>query len=266
MSTVSYAVTDSVTMLRRNLKRMIRYPTIFYVVGIPVVFLLVFVYVFGGSLGAGLGGVAVPGSGTRRDYVNYLAPGILVLTVAGGGQGSAISVAMDMGEGIIARFKTMAISRSAVLMGHVLGTVLQTMVAVVVVVGVAVAMGFRPDANVVEWVAAAGLMTLITLGVTWLCVACGLWAKSVESASNLPMPLLILPFFGSGFTPTESMPGPVRWFADHQPFTPFTETLRGLLVGTGIGSDGLVSLAWCVAIIAFGHIASLRLYDRDPTL
>jgi ABC-2 type transport system permease protein len=262
MSTLTYAVTDSATMLRRNLRRMLRYPTVvLFVIGIPVVFMLLFVYVFGGTLGDGLGGA----SGGRTEYANYLAPGILILTVAGGGQGTAISIAMDMTEGIIARFKTMSISRVAVLTGHVLGTMLQTMLGVVVVIGVAFLIGFRPDANPVEWVAAIALLGMVALALTWLCVACGLVSKSVESASNLPMPLLLLPFLGSGFAPTDSMPDGVRWFADHQPFTPFTETLRGLLLGTGIGSDGIVTVIWCVAITVLSYLWAKKLYNRDPT-
>ena len=262
MSTLSYAVADSATMLRRNLRHMVRYPTvILFVIGLPVVFMLLFVYVFGGTLGAGLGEV----SGGRTEYANYLAPGILVLTVAGGGQGTAISVAMDMAEGIIARFKTMAISRASVLTGHVLGTVLQTMLGLAVVIGVAMLVGFRPNANAGEWVAAIAILGMITIAVTWLCVACGLVSKSVESASNLPMPLLLLPFLGSGFAPTDSMPAAVRWFADHQPFTPFTETLRGLLLGTEIGSDAIITVVWCVAVTLFGYLCSRALYDRDPS-
>ena len=262
MSTPSYAIADSTTMLRRNLRRMVRYPTmVLFVIGIPVVLMLLFVYVFGGTLGAGLGAV----SGGRKEYANYLVPGILVLTVAGGGQGTAISIAMDMSEGIVARFKTMNISRVAVLNGHVLGTLIQTVLGLAVVFLVALAVGFRPDANPVEWAAAIGLLVLIGLALTWFCVACGLVAKSVETASNLPMPLLLLPFFGSGFAPTDQMPTAVRWFAEHQPFTPFTETLRGLLSGSEIGSDAVVSLAWCVAITVLSYLWAKSLYNRDPS-
>jgi ABC-2 type transport system permease protein len=262
MSTLSYAMADSATMLRRNLRHMLRYPTVvLFVIGIPVVFMLLFVYVFGGTLGAGLEGV----SGGRTEYANYLAPGILVLTIAGGGQGTAISIAMDMAEGIVARFKTMSISRVAVLTGHVLGTMLQTFLGVVVVVAVALLVGFRPNANVAEWVAAIGVLVMMALALTWFCVACGLAAKGVESASNLPMPLLLLPFLGSGFTPTDSMPDAVRWFADHQPFTPFTETLRGLLLGTEIGSDGVVTVIWCAGITVLSYVWAKSLYNRDPS-
>jgi ABC-2 type transport system permease protein len=261
-ATLSYAVADSTTMLRRNLRRMLRNPTVvLFIIGIPVVFMLLFVYVFGGTLGAGLGGV----SGGRKEYVNYLAPGILILTVAGGGQGTAISIAVDMTEGIIARFKTMNISRVSVLTGHVLSTLLQTALALAVVLGVALLVGFRPDADPVEWAAAIGLLMMIGLALTWLCVACGLVSKSVETASNLPMPLLLLPFLGSGFAPTDQMPDAVRWFAEHQPFTPFIETLRGLLLGSEIGNDGIVSVAWCAAITGLSYLWAKSLYNRDPS-
>ena len=263
MSTLSYAVADSTTMLRRNLKHMVRYPTvILFVIGIPVVFMLLFVYVFGGTLGAGLGSGV---TGGRTDYANYLAPGILVLTVAGGGQGTAISVAMDMAEGIVARFKTMNISRASVLTGHVLGTTLQSMLGLAVVGAVALLVGFRPNANPVEWLAAIAVLLMITLALTWLCVACGLVSKSVETASNLPMPLLLLPFLSSGFAPTDSMPDAVAWFAEHQPFTPFIETIRGLLLGTPIGSDAIVTVVWCVGIMLFGYLSARSLYNRDPS-
>ena len=263
MTTLSYAVADSATMLRRHLRRMVRYPTMFlYVVGMPIVFMLLFVYVFGGALGAGLS----PGvSGGRSEYADYLAPGILVFTVAGGGLGAAIGIAMDMNEGIIARFRTMAISRASVLTGHVLGTFLQTMLGITVVIGAALLVGFRPDANPLEWVAAIGLLGLMALALTWFCAACGLVAKSVESASNLPMPLMLLPFLGSGFAPTESMPEPVRWIADHQPFTPLTEAVRGLLLGSAIGSDAIVAVAWATAIAVLSYLWAKGLYNRDPS-
>jgi ABC-2 type transport system permease protein len=263
MSSLSYAVADSATMLRRNLRHMQRYPTlVLFVIGIPVVLLLLFVYVFGGTLGAGLeAGMA----GGRTEYANYLAPGLLILTIAGGGQGTSISIAMDMSEGIVARFKTMSISRVAVLTGHVLGTLIQTMLGLVAVTGVAYLVGFRPEANVLEWLAAVGLLGMVGVAITWLCVALGLWAKGVETASNIPMPLLLLPFLGSGFAPTDSMPTAVQWFAENQPFTPFTETLRGLLLGTEIGNDGVISIAWCIAITGVSYLWAKSLYDRDPT-
>ena len=190
-------------MLRRQLRRMLRYPSMTAIlVGMPVVFLLLFVYVFGGTLGAGLGGP----SGGRAAYVDYVAPGILLLTVAAVAQGTAISVAMDMTGGIIARFRTMAISRASVLTGHVLGAMIQTMLAVAVVTGVALLVGWRPTAGPVEWIAAIGVLAMVSWALTWLTVALGLVSESVETASNLPMPLILLPFLGSGFVPTDSMP------------------------------------------------------------
>jgi ABC-2 type transport system permease protein len=255
----TYALTDSRTMLRRNLRRMRRNPGLtLFVAGIPIVLLLLFVYVFGGTLGAGLSG------GTRSDYADYLAPGILLFTIVGGAQLTAIAVSMDMTEGIVARFKTMAVWRGAVLAGHVLGSMIQTLLAMVLVVAVALAIGFRPDASALDWLAAAGLVVFLTFALTWLSVALGLVAKTVESASNLPMFLMLLPFLGSGFVPTDSMPAGLRWFADHQPFTPINETLRGLLLGTPIGSDGIVALGWCALITVGGYAWSLRLYNRGP--
>jgi ABC-2 type transport system permease protein len=260
MSTLSIYVTDSATMLRRNLRHMRRYPMMFFIAGIPIVLLLLFVFVFGGTLGAGLGGV----SGGRAEYVAYVIPGILLVTVAGGAQGTAIAIAMDMAEGIVARFRTMSISRASFLTGHVVGNVLQTMAAVAIVLAVALVIGFRPTAGPIEWIAAIGLVALVALALTWVSVALGMVSKSVETASNLPMPLMLLPFFGSGFVPTDSMPEPLRLFADNQPFTPIMETLRALLLGGEIGSRGLVAIAWCVAITVFGYVWAQRLYERDP--
>ena len=257
----SYAIRDSSTMIRRNLRHALRYPVMTVsVVAMPVILLLLFVYVFGATMGAGIAGV----TGGRADYANYITPGILLIGVAGSAQGTAISVAMDMKEGIIARFRTMAIFRPAVLTGHVVSSLTQTMIGLAVVVAIALAAGFRPTATPVEWVATAGLLAMITLALTWLSVALGLVTKSVETASNLPLPLILLPFLGSGFVPTGSMPGPVRWFAEHQPFTAIMETLRGLLLGTGIGADAVIATGWCVAITVGGYVWSTYLYNRDP--
>jgi ABC-2 type transport system permease protein len=261
MSTLTYAVTDSTTMLRRQLRHMLRYLSMtLMLVGMPIVFLLLFVYVLGGTLGAGLGGA----SGGRAQYVQYVTPGILLMAVAATAQGTAISVAMDMTGGIIARFRTMAIFRPSVLTGHVLGNMIQTMLSLAVVIGVALLIGFRSSAGPVEWVAAVGVLALITLALTWLSVALGMVTKTVEAASNLPMPLVFLPFLGSGFVPTDSMPVGLRWFADYQPFTPVIETLRGLLLGTAIGNSAIVAIAWCAAITLVGYLWAKKLYNRDP--
>ena len=260
MNALSIYLADSATMLRRNVVHMRRYPMIFFIAGIPIVLLLLFVFVFGGTLGAGLGGL----SGGRAEYVAYVTPGILLITLAGAAQGTAIAVAMDMKEGIVARFRTMPISRASVLSGHVLASVLQTLVALVLVVGVALLIGFRPSTGPLEWVAAAGVLGLTALALTWVSVALGLVSSSVETASNLPMPLMLLPFFGSGFVPTASMPEPLRFFADNQPFTPIIETLRRLLLGGEMGSQGIIAVAWCVAITVVGYLWARKLYDRDP--
>ena len=261
MTAYPYVLSDSATMLRRNLRHMRRYPSLtVFIAGIPVVLLLLFVYVFGGTLGAGLGGV----SGGRDAYVAYVIPGILLMTVAGAAQGTAISVAMDMTEGIIARFRTMAISRASVLTGHVVGSIFQTTLAIAVVMAVAVLIGFRPTTGPVAWVAAAGVLALTAFAIAWLSVALGMSTRSVETASNLPMFLMLLPFLGSGFVPTQTMPVGLRWFAENQPFTPIIETLRGLLLGTPIGTSGLIAVAWCVAISLFGFLWARRLYDRGP--
>jgi ABC-2 type transport system permease protein len=261
MSTLSYAVADSATMLRRQLRHMLRYASVtVFLVGMPIVFLLLFVYVFGGTLGAGLGAPA----GGRAEYLEYVVPGILLMAVAAGGTGTAISVAMDMTEGIVARFRTMAIFRPSVLTGHVLGSMIQRMLTLAIVTGVALLIGFRPSATPVEWVATAGVLAMVTLALTWLCVAFGLVTKTVEAASNLPTPLVFLPFLSSGFVPTDSMPTVLRWFAEYQPFTPIIETVRGLLLGTPIGNSAIIAVAWCAGITLVSYLWARRLYNRNP--
>jgi ABC-2 type transport system permease protein len=257
----SYVVSDAITMLRRNLLHMIRYPglSMFTILG-PVVILLLFVFVFGGTLGAGLPGVDPAGG--REAYLAYVVPGILLITVAGSASGAAITVSMDMTEGITARFRTMAISRASVLAGHVLGNTIQGIIAVVLVLGVSLLVGFRPTAGPMEWVAAGGLLVLIAFAVNWLGVAMGMQAKSVETASNLPLILTILPMLGSGFVPTGSMPAGLEWFAQNQPFTPFIEAVRALLLGTPLGANLWLAIGWAVAIAIGGYIWSMAIYER----
>ena len=261
MTTYPLILADSATMLRRNLRRMRRYPSLtFFIAGMPVVFLLLFVYVLGGTLGAGLG----LASGGRAEYIAYVVPGILLVTVVGAAQGTAISVAMDMTEGIIARFRTMDIARVSVLTGHVVGSVIQTMLAIAIVMVFAVLIGFRSTTGLLEWLAATGLLVLTALAISWLSVALGMSAKSVETASNLPLILVLLPFLSSAFVPTDSLPDGLSWFAEHQPFTPLIETMRGLLLGTPIGDSGIVSVGWCIAISVVGYLWARRLYERNP--
>ena len=264
MTTLAYTVTDSATMLRRNLRRLLRYPSLTLIImGLPIVFLLLFVYVFGGQLAHGLGGGLAGGHAGRAGYLNYVSPGVLLMTVAATVQGTAIVVAMDMTGGIIDRFRTMAIARASVLTGHVLASLIQALVSIAVVLGVAVALGFRPNANPVEWLATIGLLLLFTLALVWFATALGLAAKSVETASNTPMILTLLPFLSSGFVPTDTMPAGLRQFATYQPFTPVIETVRGLLTGTPIGTaNGIAAIAWSVGIASASYLWARDLYNH----
>lgn len=250
------AVADSATMLRRQLKHVRRYPTpLLTYTAVPVVFLLLFVYVLGGTMSAGLGA-------DRAAYVGYLTPGIMATTIAGAAQGTAIAVAMDMTGGIVARFKTMAIARVSVLTGHVLGALVQNLLALTAATTAAVAMGFRPAATALDRLAVLGVLAMFTFAITWLSVALAMTSKNVATASNLPMPLLILPFLGSGVVPTATMPEPLRWFADNQPFTPVINTLRELLAHQPAGTDLAKAAAWSTLITLGGYLWARKLYNR----
>jgi ABC-2 type transport system permease protein len=260
MTSLAYTLTDSATMLRRNLKHQLRYPSLtLMLAGLPIVFLLLFVYVFGGQLGTGLGGY---GAGSRGAYLTYVVPGILIITVASAALGTAISVATDMTGGIIDRFRTMAISRAAVLTGHVIGSLLQTLAVLVLVAGVALALGFRSHASALQWLAAVGVLTLFAYALIWLSAALGMAAKSVETASNTPMFLTLLPFLSSAFVPADSMPAGVRWFTAHQPFTPVVESLRALLTGAPVGNTGYLAVAWCAAIALASYLWARAAFRR----
>lgn len=249
---------DSMTLLRRNLLHLVRYPSLtVMIIGMPVVFLLLFVYVFGGTMGAGL-----PGGTGRSDYLHYITPTILVMTVAAVANSTAILIAKDATEGIIDRFRTMAISRSAPLNGHVLAAMAQTAFGVVVVLGIALAIGFRGTSSLLGWLGALGILALLGWAVTWLCVALGLASGSVEAASNAPMPLILLPFLSSGFVPTESMPTWLGWVAAHQPFTPVIETIRAFLDGRSPGADGWWALGWCALLATVCSWWAIRLFGR----
>lgn len=268
MTSLTHTVADSATMLRRNLRHQLRYPSLtLMLAGLPIVFLLLFVYVFGGQLGSGLGGAAA--GGDRDAYLTYVVPGILIVTVASAALGTAISVASDMTGGIIDRFRTMAISRAAVLTGHVVGSLLQTLAVLALVMAVAVAIGFRSDAGVLRWAAAAAVLLLFAAALIWLSAALGLAAKSVETASNSPTFLTLLPFLSSGFVPTGSMPAGLRQFAEYQPFTPVTQTVRGLLSGGPVGGHAVAAVAWSVGIALASYLWALHLYNgrraADPT-
>jgi ABC-2 type transport system permease protein len=248
-------------MLRRNLKHQLRYPSMtVMLIGMPVVLLLLFVYVFGGQLGAGLGGPG--GHKGRGAYLDYVVPGLLMITVASAVQGTAIMVAMDMTGGIIDRFRTMAIARASVLTGHVLGSLIQTLAGIAVLLGVAFGLGFRSRAGPFEWLAAIGMVALFAFALIWLAVALGLAARSVETASNTPMFLILLPFFGSGFVATATMPMGLRQFAEYQPFTAVTDTVRGLLSDSAIGDHAVAAVAWSIGIAVVGYLWATRLYNR----
>ncbi|MEW9508763.1 ABC transporter permease [Streptomyces bacillaris] len=262
MSALTLMARDSNTMLRRNLLHVRRYPSLtLNLLLTPVMMLLLFVYVFGDVMSAGIGS----GGADRSDYVAYIVPGILLMTIGSTVIGAAVSVATDMNEGIIARFRTMAIHRGSVLVGHVAGSVLQVLASLVLVGAVGVAIGFRSsDATALEWLAAFGLLALFALALTWIAVAMGLASPNAEAASNMAMPLILLPLVSSAFIPADTMPGWFRPFAEYQPFTPAIETLRGLLLGSEIGHNGWLAIAWCLALSALGHFWSKALFDRDP--
>jgi ABC-2 type transport system permease protein len=248
--------TYSATMFRRNLRHVLRYPSMIVgTLSVPVVMLVLFSYVFGGSLSSSVG----------VNYIDFTVPGILLMTIASGAVQTAVSIRSDMNEGIVNRFRTMPISRTAVVTGHVLGSVVQNVVVVVLVIGVGLAMGFRPTAGLVEWVAFGGLVVLISFAITWLAVALGLLAKTVEGASNTPLPLsFFLPFVSTTFLPLSALPPGVRWFAEYQPYTSIIETMRGLLIGTPIGNNGWLAIGWGVVLTVVGYLWSKKLFNRSP--
>lgn len=275
MSRFANSFRDSRTMLRRDLRRSLRFPMMAISgVMLPVFFLLLFVGVLGHTLGAGLGGAAAgaarlgrgvlgrPSDGGR--YVDYLVPGIILMTAGAGAEAAAVNVSTDMNEGIIGRFRTMAISRLSVLTGQVVATLIRTFLSGVIVVAVAFALGFRSSASPLAWLAVAGVFTLLTVAVTWLTVAFGLIAKTPAGANSLSLIVMMLPFVSSAFVPTGSMSPGVRWFAQNQPFTPIIQTLRGLLGTTPIGNSAIVACAWCAGIAAVGYLLARRQYERHP--
>ncbi|MGW0608469.1 ABC transporter permease [Streptomyces sp. NPDC002640] len=259
-STLALAVRDSRTMLRRNLLHARRYPSLtLNLLLTPIMLLLLFVYLFGDVMSTGIGGA------DRSAYIAYLVSGILLMTIGGTVVGTAVSVATDMNEGIIARFRTMAIHRGSVIVGHVAGSIVKCVASVVLVGLVALAIGFRSsDATALEWLAAFGVLALFSLALTWIAVGMGLVSPNAEAAANSAQPLVLLPLFSSAFVPVESMPGWFRPVAEYQPFTPAIETLRGLLLGTGIGHHGWLTLAWSVALTALGYVWATKRFNADP--
>ena len=262
MSSLSLAVRDSSTMLRRNLLHARRYPSLtLNLLLTPIMLLLLFVYIFGDAISAGIGG----GDAVRSDYIAYVVPGLLLMTIGSTVVGTAVSVSNDMTEGIIARFRTMAIHRGSVLVGHVVGSVLQSIMSVTLVGAVAVAIGFRStDATAFEWLAAFGLLVIFALALTWIAVGMGLISPNAEAASNNAMPLILLPLLSSAFVPVDSMPGWFQPIAEYQPFTPAIETLRGLLLGSEMGHNGWLAVVWCLGLAVLGYFWSTSKFNRDP--
>jgi ABC-2 type transport system permease protein len=253
-----YPLRDLSTMLRRDIKNQFRDKVaVSAIIGIPVLFLLLFVYVFGGALKSSVTAVGA------QNYVDYVLPGLIIMTVAAGLIGTSTLTSVDMTQGIINRFATMAIYRPSILIARVVASVLQTLASIAVVFGVAFLMGFSPNATLIEWIALVGLLAYISFTLSWLGLAFGLAAKTVGSASNGPFPLILLPLVGSGIVPTATMPTGVRYFAEYQPFTPMIDTLRGLLLGTPIGHSALYALAWCTGIGVLGLAWSIKAFNRE---
>lgn len=249
---IAHALGDTVALTGRSLRHVARSPdTIITTAVMPIAFLLLFVYVFGGAVETGEGA-----------YVDYLLPGILLITVASGIAYTAYRLFLDLRGGILERFQSMPIARSAVLWAHVLTSLVANLVSLVVVVLVALLMGFRSGAGVAAWLAVAGVLVLFTLALTWFAVVPGLTASSVEGASAFSYPLILLPFLSSAFVPTDTMPGPVRAFAEHQPVTSVVDTIRSLFAGQPVGGDLWVALGWCVGLLVVAYVAATAVYRR----
>jgi ABC-2 type transport system permease protein len=243
---------DTAVLTGRSLRHIARsLDTIITTAIMPIAFMLLFVYVFGGAIQSG-----------ADSYVSYLLPGILLITIASGISYTAYRLFLDTKGGIFARFQSMPIARSSVLWAHVLTSLVANLVSVVVVVLVALLMGFRSRAGVLEWLAVAGILALFTLALTWIAVIPGLTAKSVDGASAFSYPLIILPFISSAFVPTETMPGPVRAFAEHQPVTSIVNAIRGLLAQEPVGGDLWTALAWCAGILVAAWALAMLAYRR----
>ena len=243
--------TDSTIMLRRNFKHTVRNPvTVFNAVLFPIVLLLLFVYVIGGAFNVGV------------TYVDYVTPGMIILTICYGLSATAVAVNSDMAKGIINRFKVMDISRGAVLSAQVIATVLRSLVAIAAIIGVAFAMGFRPHASALDWLGAIGLIAGVSFAASWIIVALGLAARTPEAAGMAAVPLILLPFLSSAIVPAKTMAAGVRQFAEYQPFTPIIETLRGLLTGEPSASRAITAVAWCVGGALVGYLWSLRTFNK----
>ena len=247
----THVLADTRALTGRSLRHVLRSPdTIITTAVTPVAIMLLFVYVLGSAIDTG------------GRYVDYLLPGILLITIASGVAYTSYRLFLDLAGGIVDRFRSMPVARPAVLWAHVLTSLVANAVSVALVVGVALLVGFRTGASVGAWLAVVGILTLFTLALTWLAVVAGLSARTVEGAGAFGYPLIFLPFLSSAFVPTDGMPAPVAWFAEHQPVTPVVDTLRSLFAGTPVGSDIWVALAWLVAVLLIGYVAALAVDRR----
>lgn len=248
----SHLIGDTAVLTGRSLRHITRsLDTVITTAVMPIAIMLLFVYVFGGAIDTG--GVA---------YLDYLLPGILLITIASGVAYTSLRLFRDLQSGIFERFQSMPIARSGVLWAHVLTSLVANLVSVALVVGVALLMGFRSPAGVAGWLAVTGILVLFTLALTWIAVLAGLSAKTVDGASAFSYPLIFLPFLSSAFVPTETMPAPVRVFAEHQPATPIVATIRQLLAGDAAGGDGVVAVVWCLGILLAAWLAAAAVYRR----
>jgi ABC-2 type transport system permease protein len=243
---------DTAVLTGRTLRHVTRsVDTIITTAIMPIALMLLFVYVFGSAIHT-----------DSANYIDYMLPGILLITIASGISYTALRLFTDMKDGIFARFQSMPIARSGVLWAHVLTSLVAIVISLSIVVGVALVMGFRSSAGVLAWFAVAGILLLFSLALTWLAVIPGLSAKSIEGASVFAYPLIFLPFISSAFVPTEGMPAPVRWFAEHQPVTSIVNTIRDLFAGQPLGNDIWIALAWCAAILVVAYLAAMMAYRR----
>ncbi|MGF7123581.1 ABC transporter permease [Rhodococcus sp. BE178] len=249
-----FALSDSWTMLWRNLTHISRSPdTMLTALALPIMLMVMFVYVFGGAIDTG------------GAYIDYVVPGIILLCAAFGASTTAVSVSSDMTDGIIDRFRTLPIARSAVLNGHVLASVVRNMITTAIVVAFALLIGFRPTADPVRWLGAIGIIALFVFALSYLSTALGLLAKNPEAASGFTFVILFLPYVSSAFVPAATMPSWLQWFAANQPVTPVIETVRGLLMGTPIGDSAVLAVLWCAAVTVVGFVGATVLYRRRTT-
>ncbi|OLT36169.1 ABC transporter permease [Rhodococcus sp. CUA-806] len=250
--TTTYTYADTVVLTRRSLRHVLRSPdTIITTAITPVALMLLFVYVFGGAIDTG-----------SESYLNFMLPGILLITIASGIAYTSYRLFMDMQGGIFERFQSMPITRSSALWAHVLTSLVANATSLVIVIGVALIMGFRTGASVLAWLAVAGILIMFTLALTWVAVIAGLSAKTIDGAGGFAYPLIFLPFVSSAFVPTDTMPGPVSWFAENQPVTSIVDTIRALFAQQPVGNDIWIALGWCIGILAVAYAAATAIYKR----